>query len=1067
MTAACPPDGDLDRLLADELTPAEEAALEGHVSGCPACQARLDRLTGGPLTVLPPRGATTPGATDTPHPAGVLGRMAELAPIHVRLAGSNHGAALLPPTGGSRFTVLGPQAEGGLGRVHRARDEQLGRTVALKEIRPERADDPHVRRRFLNEAEVTGQLEHPGIVPIYALEHDTGGRPVYAMRLIQGRTLSDAVRAHHERPTALGLRELLQRFISICQTMGYAHSKGVIHRDLKPDNIMLGDYGETLVVDWGLAKRLGDADDSFAVDPVPGGPRPENNGPAGKPAETVLAAAPLAGTGGSVPLTVAGQVMGTPAYMAPEQARGEPLTPAADVYALGAVLFHILTGKVPFQGSSVVDVLLKVAAGERPAVAGAPRALTAICFQAMSPDPALRYPAATDLARDLERWLADEPVGAYREPWPARAGRWARRHRTLVASLGVAAVLLVAGGAGAAWWRARLAEERRIERARNADQIASLLERCEAAIAADDAATARLAAGDAEARAENPGAEHLKERLARDRLAADVLAELDRIDDLRWDTESGKVKGGGRALQEWPEAFARLGVVPGRTPPADAAAMVNGSPARDRLLAALDLWLVYTARENRAVLAAILAAADPDPFRDAFRAAMARWDVDAIKALAGRDEALRQPVGFAIALVSIIELPPARMAMVLGATARTRPRSFAVLMTAGKQYRLNDPATAADRMAWFRGAVTARPASCVAHDNLGIALWDRGDVDGAIAEFRTAIALDPGYATAHSNLAVALSGKGDPDGAIAEYRTAIRLDPNFARAHYNLGNVLTRRGDQNGGIAEYRTALALDPKLVMARVNLGVALQTQGDVAAAVAEFRTAIRIDPKFARAHYNLGIALKEQGELDGAVAAYEEAERLGLKGIDSQRAEAQHWRALLPRLDDVAAGTAMPASAAEALEFSILCQQPFLKRYTASARLYALACAADPKYANDGSTSRRYDAARRAALAGCGQGADAPAESADRAALRRQALAWLRKNQTILASRLASGKPGDRTSVADRLSACLTEKDLAGVRPGAVRDGWEPSEVAAWDAYWADVRALLARATETVGQ
>src|SRR5262249_37783994 len=127
----------------------------------------------------------------------------------------------------------------------------------LKEIRPERADEPQVRERFLAEAEITGQLEHPGVVPVYALEQDAAGRPAYAMRFIQGRTLAGAIRAYHGRPAPLKLRELLQRFIAFCQSLAYDHRKGVIHRDLKPANVMLGDYGETLVVDWGLAKRLG------------------------------------------------------------------------------------------------------------------------------------------------------------------------------------------------------------------------------------------------------------------------------------------------------------------------------------------------------------------------------------------------------------------------------------------------------------------------------------------------------------------------------------------------------------------------------------------------------------------------------------------------------------------------------------------------------------------------------------------------------------------------------------------------------------------------------------------
>jgi serine/threonine protein kinase len=157
---------------------------------------------------------------------------------------------------GERFTILRLHAQGGMGQVSLARDEKLKRPVALKEIRPDRRDNASLRQRFLTEAEITGQLEHPGIVPIYDLDQDADGQVRYAMRFVQGRTLQDAIRDYHGKPTPLGFRELLQRFVSVCQTMAYAHSQGVIHRDLKPANVLLGDYGETLVVDWGLAKRL-------------------------------------------------------------------------------------------------------------------------------------------------------------------------------------------------------------------------------------------------------------------------------------------------------------------------------------------------------------------------------------------------------------------------------------------------------------------------------------------------------------------------------------------------------------------------------------------------------------------------------------------------------------------------------------------------------------------------------------------------------------------------------------------------------------------------------------------
>jgi serine/threonine protein kinase len=140
-----------------------------------------------------------------------------------------------------RFTIISPHAQGGLGRVSIALDASLKRRVALKEIRADRATDPTLAERFITEAEITGQLEHPGIVPIYALDRDAAGRPFYAMRLIQGRTFGDAIRAYHARPSPLEFRDLLGRLAAVCQTVAYAHSKGVIHRDLKPANIMLGD----------------------------------------------------------------------------------------------------------------------------------------------------------------------------------------------------------------------------------------------------------------------------------------------------------------------------------------------------------------------------------------------------------------------------------------------------------------------------------------------------------------------------------------------------------------------------------------------------------------------------------------------------------------------------------------------------------------------------------------------------------------------------------------------------------------------------------------------------------
>jgi serine/threonine protein kinase len=320
---------------------------------------------------------------------------------------------------GVRFRVLRPHARGALGQVSVAIDEELHREVALKEIQRRHADHPESRARFLLEAEVTGGLEHPGVVPVYGLGTYDDGRPFYAMRFIRGDSLHNAIQAFHRagergaqapRFDGLEFRQLLGRFVSVCQTVAYAHARGVLHRDLKPGNIMLGRYGETLVVDWGLAKAIGrSAGDGAATE----GPlRPSSDG----------AWATLVGT-----------AVGTPVYMSPEQADGrlDEFGPASDVYSLGVTLYEVLTGRQPFEGDGVEDVLAQVRRGAfappRQVLPAVPRPLEAVCLKAMAQEPADRYASAQALAVDIEHWLADEPVKAWREPRSLCLARWCRR----------------------------------------------------------------------------------------------------------------------------------------------------------------------------------------------------------------------------------------------------------------------------------------------------------------------------------------------------------------------------------------------------------------------------------------------------------------------------------------------------------------------------------------------------------------------------------------------------------------------------------------------------------------
>jgi serine/threonine protein kinase/tetratricopeptide (TPR) repeat protein len=370
------------------------------------------------------------------------------------------------PEAREHYTLSRLHATGGIGRVWLAHDATLGRDVALKELRPERVSDPSVSARFLKEAQVTGQLEHPGVVPIYeVLRRPSDQSPFYTMRFVRGRTLAEAAAAYHQRLARreagrLELRELLGAFVGICNAVAYAHSRGVLHRDLKPQNVVLGDYGEVVVLDWGLAKLMNQA-------------------------EADVEAAPPVMASSEAEATVHGQVLGTPAYMAPEQAEGrlDLLGPATDTYGLGAILYEILAGQPPFTGAETATVLRQVVhkPPARPSTlaSAVPPALEAICLKALTKKPSQRYGTAKELANDVEHWLADEPVAVYRDPVLVRLGRWARKHRKTVAVSGAllqtAVVVLAVSVILISRSRAQVDRERRRAEAVNAFLVKDLL----------------------------------------------------------------------------------------------------------------------------------------------------------------------------------------------------------------------------------------------------------------------------------------------------------------------------------------------------------------------------------------------------------------------------------------------------------------------------------------------------------------------------------------------------------------------------------------------------------------
>jgi serine/threonine protein kinase len=293
-------------------------------------------------------------------------------------------AADSPSLEGTRYSLISKLGQGGMGGVYRVEDRQLGRHVAMKVISVPDTDG-ELARRLLQEARIIARLEHPGIVPI----HDTGtlsdGRPYYAMKLIEGQRLDEYVSGI---PT---ISDRLRLFLRICDPVAFAHSRGVLHRDLKPTNIMVGPFGEVLVMDWGLSRMLS---------------------PAIKPEAQTGQHAPTSSD--SSTQTQHGTLLGTPGYMAPEQQCGQPVDARADIYSLGAVLEFLLARLSPSR---------------------VPRALAAIQEQSMAPDPSRRYQTVKDLAADIEHFLDGLPVAAYPEGPFRRAGRWVVRNRTWISLL--------------------------------------------------------------------------------------------------------------------------------------------------------------------------------------------------------------------------------------------------------------------------------------------------------------------------------------------------------------------------------------------------------------------------------------------------------------------------------------------------------------------------------------------------------------------------------------------------------------------------------------------------------
>ncbi len=781
-----------------------------------------------------------------------------------------------PAGAAGRYELYGEIGRGGMGEVWRGRDPSLGRDLALKVLLAKHAARPEVVRRFLEEAQINGQLQHPGVVPVYELGRYDDGRPFFTMKLVKGRTLAALLK---ERPSAAhDLPRFLGVFEAVCQAVGYAHSKGVIHRDLKPANVMVGAFGEVQVMDWGLAKVLGS----------PRGGPPPGEGPAGSVVQTDR-------SGGAGAESRPGSVMGTPAYMAPEQALGqvERLDRRCDVFGLGAILCEVLTGRPPYVAADAESSLRKAARADladafaRLAGCGADAELVALAKACLAPEPQGRPADAAAVADAVaahragveERLRRAELERAQAQVKAAEE----RKRRKLVAGLAAALLLLVAGGGGGAWWEQRQSAERAAEALRLRGAVAAALDKAGALRQQARWAAARAVLEQTRDLLGRAGPEDLRGRVERATADLALVGDLEAIRLKRSTWAEGRFDN-RTADRDYEAAFRRAGLGAVGEEPEAVGARLRASAVAEQLVAAADDWAAATDdAQRRAWLLEVARRADPDEWRDRYRDPAvwldrARLEELTRELLADERQLARQSPPLLAGLGGSLLREKLDAVPLLEAAQARSPDDFWLNFALGQAFFEAKKWEAA--VGFYRSAVALRPSVAAARNNLGNALYATGRRDEAVREYRKAVELGPEMAQPHNGLGNALRDRGLLDEALGEYRAAIELDPKLAPPRCNLGGVLRRQGRLEEAGREYRTAAELDPQDALARNGLGNVFYSQGHLDEAAREYRTAIDLDPNAAEPHNGLGTVLHARRQLEEAIREYRTAIELGPK-------------------------------------------------------------------------------------------------------------------------------------------------------------------------------------------
>jgi serine/threonine protein kinase len=715
------------------------------------------------------------------------------------------------------YKLLQQIGEGGMGVVYMAEQEEpVRRRVALKIIKPG-MDSQQVLARFEAERQALALMDHQNIARVLDAGTTTGGRPYFVMELVKGVPITKFCNEQHLTP-----RERLELFVPVCQAIQHAHQKGIIHRDVKPSNVLVALYdGKPVpkVIDFGVAKAV----------------------------EQRLTERTL--------FTQLGQVVGTVEYMSPEQAELNQLDidTRSDIYSLGVLLYELLTGTTPLErqklrSAAFTEMLRMIreeepprpstrlsASGDKLPTISAQRKTEAaklarlvrgeldwIVMKALEKDRARRYETANGFARDIERYLADEPVSACPPSARYRLGKFVRRHKAGLAVAGLALFLLALVGGGVGW----LAADRA---ARHREAEAKILEALETAeprlregnpgdlalLSAAQRVEAQLATG-----AVGPDVRQRAEQLLRD---VRMLADVDEARLRRAETKEGAMFDISGAEARYATAFQRYGIDVLALEAAEAAAQIRASAIHEALLAGLDSWMQIRPEQgadraatevpwqpgsrwmeikpeqdaDRARLRQVADAADDNAWRRAFREAVLTADVQKLKALAWRPEALAQPPAVLAWLGSVLHgrLQHGEAAAILRQAQQLHPADFWINYQLGHTLVIcpNKQQHPEEAVGYCRAAVGLRPSSAEARTLLGTALHYKGNIDAAIVAHQQALALDPSFPLARYNLGYALQDKGDLNGAFDCFKKEIEQlvalkgkQPNVLRSQHSL-----------------------------------------------------------------------------------------------------------------------------------------------------------------------------------------------------------------------------------------------------------------------------------------